>query len=155
MAFMEESPGQSRNSSSKNDRSTTHLIVHFSLANILSIRASMSFYQNALWAPGVAHSACHLCSCIPNCWGTHIAVRTGITVNIGFPTCPGISQTQSSIFILPDPLSLSRSPQRGDPSPVALLLSILLTCLGSLMKRETFSVLRCSLTFCSPSTVLF
>lgn len=47
-AFMEESPGQSRNSSSKKDRSTTHLTVHFSLANILSIRASMSFYKNAL-----------------------------------------------------------------------------------------------------------
>lgn len=152
---MEESPGQSSNSSSKKDRSTTYLMVHVSLASILTIHAFTSFYRNALWAPEMAHSASHLGSCILNCWGTHIAVRTGITVNIEFPMCLGISQTQSDIFILPDPLSLSQSPQHGDPSPVALVLSVLLTCLELLMKRETFPFLRQSLTLCSPSTVLF
>lgn len=152
---MEESPGQSRNSSTKNDRSTTHLKVHFSLANILSIRASMSFYKNALWAPKGAHSAYHLCSCILNCWGAHIAVRTGIPVNIGSPMCLGISQTWSNIFILPDPLSLPQSPQHDDPSPCSSMFpSVLLTCLESLMKRETFSFLRHSLTFCFSYTVL-
>lgn len=144
-----DDPGQSRNSSGKNDSSTAYLIVHVSLAsNILNVHASMSFYKNALRTPSVAHSVHHLCSCIPNCWGIRVAVRTGVTVNVGFPTWLGISETWSNVFILPDPLSLSQSPQHGRPlSYSSMFLSVLLICLEPVMKREPSSFLRESLAF--------
>lgn len=108
----------------------------------------MSFYKNALRTPSVAHSVHHLCSCIPNYWGICVAVRTGVTVNVGFPTWLGISETWSHVFILPDPLSLSQSPQHGRPlSYSSMFLSVLLICLEPVMKREPFSFLRESLAF--------